>query len=205
MPQKHCYAYSYATKSRNVIKSVNVSCFLLHCRTFASEEKTTQQVKAEIDRFLKEKSDIESSFPQSIVIGPFYVMVDSLRTQLGKKCKVGFISSCVCRATWRGWRVSLVRLPVCVCVCVCRSWPMLCWTLWCRTWRRRQMTFVNSLTRSQRDCLKDQMQLKYVHIIIHITCHICSIWICNLGGPSGEFPYLFHIPTYIHVHAYVHR
>ena len=44
-------------------------------------------MKVEIDKYLKEKSHIESTFPPTIVVGPFYVLVDTLRVQLGKKCK----------------------------------------------------------------------------------------------------------------------
>ena len=47
----------------------------------------TAQVRMEIDKYLKEKNYIETTFPQSIVIGPFYVLVDTLRLQLSKKCK----------------------------------------------------------------------------------------------------------------------
>ena len=57
------------------------------CRAFTSEEKTTTQVKAEIDRFLREKSSIESSFPAGVVVGPFHVVVEGLRVQLARKCR----------------------------------------------------------------------------------------------------------------------
>ena len=57
------------------------------CRSFTSEEKTTAQVKAEIDRFLREKSSIESSFPAGVVVGPFHVVVEGLRIQLARKCR----------------------------------------------------------------------------------------------------------------------
>lgn len=57
------------------------------CRSFTSEEKTTAQVKAEIDRFLREKSAIESSFPVGVVVGPFHVVVEGLRIQLARKCR----------------------------------------------------------------------------------------------------------------------
>ena len=57
------------------------------CRTFTSEEKTTAQVKAEIDRCLREKSSIESSFPAGVVVGPFHVVVEGLRLQLARKCR----------------------------------------------------------------------------------------------------------------------
>ena len=44
-------------------------------------------MKAEIDRFLREKSSIESSFPAGVVVGPFHVVVEGLRVQLARKCR----------------------------------------------------------------------------------------------------------------------
>ena len=44
-------------------------------------------MKAEIDRFLREKSAIESSFPAGVVVGPFHVVVEGLRVQLARKCR----------------------------------------------------------------------------------------------------------------------
>ena len=50
------------------------------CRGFASEEeeKTTAQIRAEIDSHLEGKRRVESTLPQSIVIGPFYVNIHRL-------------------------------------------------------------------------------------------------------------------------------
>ncbi|XP_065895241.1 dynein axonemal heavy chain 1-like isoform X2 [Dysidea avara] len=54
---------------------------------FGSTDKTVAQVKAEIDMQLREKTNIEKTLPQSIVIGPFYVNCDTIRQALSKKRK----------------------------------------------------------------------------------------------------------------------
>ena len=59
-------------------------------RGFAGEEeetKNTVQIRAEIDSHLAGKVRVESTLPQSIVIGPFYVNTDSVRLALAKKHK----------------------------------------------------------------------------------------------------------------------
>ena len=53
----------------------------------AEEEKTTTQIRAEIDSHLAGKRKVESTLPQSIVIGLFYVNTDSVRLALAKKHK----------------------------------------------------------------------------------------------------------------------
>ena len=53
----------------------------------AEEEKTTTQIRAEIDSHLAGKRKVETTLPQSIVIGPFYVNTDSVRLALAKKHK----------------------------------------------------------------------------------------------------------------------
>ena len=56
-------------------------------RGFASseEERSTAQIRAEIDSHLQGKARVESSLPQSIVIGPFHVNTDAVRMALAKK------------------------------------------------------------------------------------------------------------------------
>lgn len=51
------------------------------------EEQTTAQIRTKIDEHLKDKAVIESSLPQSITIGPFYINTDSVRLALAKKHK----------------------------------------------------------------------------------------------------------------------
>lgn len=53
----------------------------------AEEEKTTVQIRAEIDSHLEGKRKVESSLPQSVVIGPFHVNTDTIRLALAKKHK----------------------------------------------------------------------------------------------------------------------
>ena len=66
---------------------IDSTAVIVPCRTFTSEEKTTAQVKAEIDRYLREKVAVESSLPAGVVVGPFHVVVEGLRTQLARKCR----------------------------------------------------------------------------------------------------------------------
>ena len=48
---------------------------------------TTAQIREEIDSHLSGKARVESSLPQSIVIGPFYINTDAVRMALSKKHK----------------------------------------------------------------------------------------------------------------------
>ena len=73
-------------KCTSLCGSVIHTCYT--CRGFAAEEeKTTSQIRAEIDSHLASKRRVESTLPQSIVIGPFYVNTDSVRLALAKKHK----------------------------------------------------------------------------------------------------------------------
>ena len=58
-------------------------------RSFAGEDgsKNTTKIKAEIDSHLEKKATVESTFPQSIIIGPFLVITDTVRVALAKKHK----------------------------------------------------------------------------------------------------------------------
>lgn len=54
--------------------------------TFSNQEPTVQEVKHEVELHLKKKTNIERTIPSSIIIGPFVVNVEALRTNLAKKC-----------------------------------------------------------------------------------------------------------------------
>ena len=57
-------------------------------RGFATaEEMTTAQIREEIDSHLAGKARVESSLPQSVVIGPFFINTDTVRLALAKKHK----------------------------------------------------------------------------------------------------------------------
>lgn len=45
------------------------------------------QIRAEIDDHLREKAKVESTVPQNIVIGPFFINTDPMRLALAKKHK----------------------------------------------------------------------------------------------------------------------
>ena len=60
-------------------------------RGFAGEEeeqqKTQVEIRAEIDQHLKDKVKVETTIPQHIIIGPFYINTDTTRLALAKKHK----------------------------------------------------------------------------------------------------------------------
>ena len=56
-------------------------------RTYQSENHTAAEVKQEVENHLQEKEVLENSLPSHIVIGPFYVNTDGVRTNLAKKRK----------------------------------------------------------------------------------------------------------------------
>ncbi|XP_032892704.1 dynein heavy chain 1, axonemal [Amblyraja radiata] len=57
-----------------------------YMNTFSIQEPTVQEVKHEVELHLKKKTNIERTIPSSIIIGPFVVNVEALRTNLAKKC-----------------------------------------------------------------------------------------------------------------------
>ena len=59
----------------------------LSFREFSEGEYTSLQIKQFIDEHLRLKAHIEATFPQYIIIGPFYINVDTVRTGLAKKHK----------------------------------------------------------------------------------------------------------------------
>lgn len=62
--------------------------FFNYNRSFSGEEeKSTAQIRAEIDSHLEGKTRVESSLPQSITIGPFFINTDAVRLALAKKHK----------------------------------------------------------------------------------------------------------------------
>nr|WAW84827.1 axonemal dynein heavy chain 1 [Halisarca dujardinii] len=77
---------AYAVQFRPFIPLANTSASAF-IEEFTAEDKTTSQVRTEIDKYLKQKNHIEATFPPIVIIGPFYVLVETLRVQLSKKCK----------------------------------------------------------------------------------------------------------------------
>ena len=61
--------------------------FLFFCSAYSNEEHTPAQVKQEIEKYLKEKEDIEARIPSYVVIGPFWVTCEQIRQMLSKKLK----------------------------------------------------------------------------------------------------------------------
>ena len=50
-------------------------------------ERVSTQIKAEIDKHLRGKEQVEKLLPQSVDIGPFHVNTDTVRLALAKKHK----------------------------------------------------------------------------------------------------------------------
>lgn len=57
----------------------------LYSRLYSQEKSTPLEVKEEVVRHLKEKEILEQSLPSAIVIGPFMVNVEAVRTSLSMK------------------------------------------------------------------------------------------------------------------------
>ncbi|XP_059505480.1 dynein axonemal heavy chain 1 [Stegostoma tigrinum] len=57
-----------------------------YVKAFSNQDPTVHEVKLEVDRHFKKKAQIENSVPSTISIGPFIISVDSLRSNLSKKC-----------------------------------------------------------------------------------------------------------------------
>ena len=57
------------------------------CRTLGEEEHSSNEIKQLIDKHLRLKTEVEVSLPQQIVIGPFFINVDSIRVAMAKKHK----------------------------------------------------------------------------------------------------------------------
>ncbi|XP_078270493.1 dynein axonemal heavy chain 1 [Rhinoraja longicauda] len=57
-----------------------------YVNTFSIQEPLVHDVKHEVELHLKKKTHIERTIPSSIIIGPFVVNVEALRTNLAKKC-----------------------------------------------------------------------------------------------------------------------
>ena len=55
------------------------------CRAYGEGEHTSLEIKQLIDHHLQAKADIESALPQHLVIGPFYINVDSVRMAIANK------------------------------------------------------------------------------------------------------------------------
>ncbi|XP_069792874.1 dynein axonemal heavy chain 1 isoform X2 [Narcine bancroftii] len=80
MPMK-----SYAKEYERYVElsKLNIEKYV---ETFASQDPTVQEVKHEVELHLKKKNYIENTIPSIIIIGPFIINVEALRTSLAKKC-----------------------------------------------------------------------------------------------------------------------
>ncbi|XP_072136794.1 dynein axonemal heavy chain 1 isoform X1 [Mobula birostris] len=76
---------SYAKEYEKFIE-LNELVIEKYVSTFGNQDPTVQEVKHEVEMHLKKKSHIEKSIPSNIIIGPFIVNVEALRTNLAKKC-----------------------------------------------------------------------------------------------------------------------
>ena len=56
-------------------------------RKLQEDEITSVQIKVLIDQQLKSKEEVEANLPQAIIIGPFHVNTDTVRTALSRKYK----------------------------------------------------------------------------------------------------------------------
>lgn len=79
-----------------ILSDTDVFCCMTHlfsCLYFLSlsfhtqTDKTSQELKKEVEYHLKEKESLEHSLPPSIVIGPFIVRVEPVRQALTNKRK----------------------------------------------------------------------------------------------------------------------
>ncbi|GCB64000.1 hypothetical protein scyTo_0013272, partial [Scyliorhinus torazame] len=57
-----------------------------YVNAFSNLDPTVHEVKLEVEQHLKKKDQIENTIPSTITIGPFTISVESLRTNLSKKC-----------------------------------------------------------------------------------------------------------------------
>lgn len=53
----------------------------------SDKNPTALEVKQQVDEFIEKKLTLEKEVPSSIVIGPFQVLTETIRTDLSKKCK----------------------------------------------------------------------------------------------------------------------
>ncbi|XP_060076356.1 dynein axonemal heavy chain 1-like, partial [Ylistrum balloti] len=58
-----------------------------YIQEYEATEHTAQEVKNEVEMHLKEKEIIEATIPSNIIIGPFWVITDSVKQNLSKKRK----------------------------------------------------------------------------------------------------------------------
>lgn len=61
--------------------------YTLHYSAFSEGEHSSIEIKELIDHHLQAKADIESALPQYLVIGAFYINVDSVRMAIANKHK----------------------------------------------------------------------------------------------------------------------
>ncbi|XP_076603478.1 dynein axonemal heavy chain 1 [Chaetodon auriga] len=77
-------AYAAEYEKHLELHNLDIETFL-KSHTYA--EQTSQEVKKEVERHLKDKERLEHSLPSSIIIGPFSVRVEAVRQALSNKCK----------------------------------------------------------------------------------------------------------------------
>ena len=62
---------------------LHIFCFA--SRNFGEAERTSADIKQLIDQHLASKAEMETLLPQHIIIGPFYLNTESIRTAVAKK------------------------------------------------------------------------------------------------------------------------
>ncbi len=70
-----------------MLSSLNAIFYIFSARSHTHAEQTSQEVKKEVEKILKDKEKLEQSLPSSIVIGPFVVCVEHVRQALCNKTK----------------------------------------------------------------------------------------------------------------------
>ncbi|XP_067907506.1 dynein axonemal heavy chain 1 [Heterodontus francisci] len=76
---------SYAKEYQKYIE-LNELDIEKYVNAFSNQDSTVHEVKLEVERHLKKKKYIEKTIPSTIIIGPFVISVELLRTTLAKKC-----------------------------------------------------------------------------------------------------------------------
>ncbi|XP_030634236.1 dynein heavy chain 1, axonemal [Chanos chanos] len=75
-------AYAREYERHLELHNCDIETFL---KTYSQEEQTPQEVRNEVLHHLKEKECLDQSLPASIIIGPFLVIVETVRKSLSKK------------------------------------------------------------------------------------------------------------------------
>ena len=78
----------YLNTAVPAFQTKNVHALILYhfaSRSFGEAEHTSADIKQLIDQHLASKEEMEALLPQHIVIGPFYLNTESIRTAVAKK------------------------------------------------------------------------------------------------------------------------